>query len=102
MCGRRGWGGAGGASSLARRLGPAPPRPFGGSGRRGGGPDSQSARVCLRFFLQEVGRVCVQLRATAAEFLSVHECVPRCVALGVHTDMWGQHAGKRSACMRAV
>lgn len=44
------------------RLGHA--QPWGeGSGQRGGGLDSQSARVCLRLFLQEAGRVCVELRA---------------------------------------
>lgn len=39
------------------------PSPEGGSGPRGEGLDSQSARVCLRLFLREMGRVCVELRA---------------------------------------
>lgn len=64
----RGRGGAGGASSLDRRPGSATPSPGwwreragGGAGARGagweGGLHSQSARVCLRSFLREVGRV---------------------------------------------
>lgn len=77
-----GWGGAGGAFSLVRRLcGLAPPTggPWGGKGgcdERG--LNSQSARVCLQFFMREVKHVSAPARSCSALRICSHVCAFGC------------------------